>query len=35
MAISLRLPRVFGAIKDAPIGELDMPTTQVRAAQPG
>ena len=35
MAISLRLPRVFGAFKDTPIGELDMPTTQVRAAQPG
>ena len=35
MAISLRLPRVFGAGKGLPADDLDMPTTQVRAAQPG
>jgi twitching motility protein PilJ len=35
MGISLRLPKVFGAGKAPPIGDLDMPTTQVRAAQPG
>ena len=35
MAISLRLPRVFGAGKGVPADDLDMPTTQVRAAQPG
>ena len=34
MAISLRMPK-FGAAKGAPDGDLDMPTTQVRAAQPG
>ena len=35
MAISLRLPKVFGAGKAIPADDLDMPTTQVRAAQPG
>ena len=35
MAISLRMPKVFGAGKGAPADDLDMPTTQVRAAQPG
>ncbi len=35
MAISLKLPRVFGARKAAQVDALDMPTTQVRAAQPG
>jgi twitching motility protein PilJ len=35
MAISLRLPKVFGAGKGMPADDLDMPTTQVRAAQPG
>jgi twitching motility protein PilJ len=35
MAISLRMPKVFGAGKGVPADDLDMPTTQVRAAQPG
>jgi twitching motility protein PilJ len=35
MAISMKLPRVFGARKAAQVDALDMPTTQVRAAQPG
>ncbi len=35
MAISLRLPKVFGNGKGTPTDDLDMPTTQVRAAQPG
>ena len=35
MAISLKLPKVFGAEKSAAAADLDMPTTQVRAAQPG
>jgi twitching motility protein PilJ len=35
MAISLRMPKVFGAGKGIPADDLDMPTTQVRAAQPG
>jgi twitching motility protein PilJ len=35
MAISLRMPKVFGAGKGAAADDLDMPTTQVRAAQPG
>ena len=33
MAISLKLPKVFGAEKGAPAADLDMPTTQVRAGQ--
>jgi twitching motility protein PilJ len=36
MGISLRLPKVFGANEPAArAADLDMPTTQVRAAQPG
>jgi twitching motility protein PilJ len=35
MAISMKLPKVFGAEKAATAADLDMPTTQVRAAQPG
>ncbi|MEO8674954.1 MAG: methyl-accepting chemotaxis protein [Casimicrobiaceae bacterium] len=35
MAISMKLPKVFGARKGAQVDDLDMPTTQVRAAQPG
>ncbi len=31
MAISMKLPKVFGAEKGAPAADLDMPTTQVRA----
>ena len=34
MALSLRLPK-FGAAKGGSGGDLEMPTTQVRAAQPG
>ncbi|HYR00940.1 MAG TPA: methyl-accepting chemotaxis protein [Casimicrobiaceae bacterium] len=33
MAISLRMPKVFGAEKAAPAADLDMPTTQVRPGQ--
>ena len=35
MAISMKLPKVFGARKGQQVDDLDMPTTQVRAAQPG
>ena len=35
MAISMKLPKMFGADKGAPATDLDMPTTQVRASQPG
>jgi twitching motility protein PilJ len=35
MAISLKLPKMFGADKGAQATDLEMPTTQVRAAQPG
>lgn len=36
MAFNLRLPNLFGTDKAAaPVTDLDMPTTQVRAAQPG
>jgi twitching motility protein PilJ len=33
MAISLKLPKVFGVEKGAPAADLDMPTTQVRPGQ--